>query len=109
MAEAIAATNPEAIVNVEFGSDLVKLVREGATRGLFEGRSVVSFLTDEPEYLDPLKSEAPGGWLTTGYPGTGSTRPNTRRFSTPTKPNTTITRAWSRSSATRRSRWRRRR
>jgi len=66
--EAIAATNPEAILNVTFGPDLVKLVREGNTRGLFQGKSVVSFLTGEPEYLDPLKEETPAGWLVTGYP-----------------------------------------
>jgi branched-chain amino acid transport system substrate-binding protein len=66
--EAIDATKPDAILNVTFGPDLVKLVREGNTRGLFEGRSVVSFLTGEPEYLDPLKDETPTGWLVTGYP-----------------------------------------
>ncbi|MDX7949948.1 ABC transporter substrate-binding protein [Lichenihabitans sp. Uapishka_5] len=66
--QAIAAANPEAILNVEFGPDLVKLVREGNTRGLFKDRSVVSFLTGEPEYLDPLKDEAPQGWIVTGYP-----------------------------------------
>ncbi len=66
--EAIARTEPEAILNVTFGADLVKLVREGNTRGLFKGRSVVSFLTGEPEYLDPLKDEAPQGWIVTGYP-----------------------------------------
>jgi branched-chain amino acid transport system substrate-binding protein len=66
--EAIAGTEPEAILNVTFGPDLVKLVREGNTRGLFKGRSVVSFLTGEPEYLDPLKDEAPEGWIVTGYP-----------------------------------------
>ncbi len=58
--EAIARTEPEAILNVTFGPDLVKLVREGNTRGLFKGRSVVSFLTGEPEYLDPLKDEVAG-------------------------------------------------
>jgi branched-chain amino acid transport system substrate-binding protein len=46
----------------------VKLVREGNTRGLFKDRSVVSFLTGEPEYLDPLKDETPEGWIVTGYP-----------------------------------------
>jgi branched-chain amino acid transport system substrate-binding protein len=46
----------------------VKLVREGNTRGLFKDRSVVSFLTGEPEYLDPLKEETPIGWIVTGYP-----------------------------------------
>ena len=65
---ASAASNPEAILNVTFGGDLVKLVREGNTRGLFKGRSVVSFLTGEPEYLDPLKDETPEGWIVTGYP-----------------------------------------
>jgi branched-chain amino acid transport system substrate-binding protein len=29
---------------------------------------VVSFLTGEPEYLDPLKDETPEGWIVTGYP-----------------------------------------
>jgi branched-chain amino acid transport system substrate-binding protein len=53
--QATAAANPEAILNVTFGADLVKLVREGNTRGLFKDRAVVSFLTGEPEYLDPLK------------------------------------------------------
>jgi branched-chain amino acid transport system substrate-binding protein len=66
--EAISATEPDAILNVTFGPDLVKLVREGNTRGVFKGKSVVSFLTGEPEYLDPLKDEAPEGWLVTGYP-----------------------------------------
>src|ERR1700753_2680400 len=66
--QAVAAANPEAILNVTFGADLVKLVREGNTRGLFKERSVVSFLTGEPEYLDPLKDETPEGWIVTGYP-----------------------------------------
>ncbi|GLS23243.1 ABC transporter substrate-binding protein [Labrys miyagiensis] len=66
--EALLATKPDAILNVTFGGDLVKFVREGTTRGLFKDRSVVSFLTGEPEYLDPLKDEAPTGWIVTGYP-----------------------------------------
>ena len=66
--QALAQANPDAILNVEFGGDLVKFVREGNTRGLFKNRAVVSFLTGEPEYLDPLKDEAPTGWIVTGYP-----------------------------------------
>ncbi|MBA4791923.1 MAG: ABC transporter substrate-binding protein [Pseudomonadota bacterium] len=66
--QAVAATKPDAIFNVTFGPDLVKLVREGNTRGLFKDRAVVSLLTGEPEYLDPLKDEAPEGWIVTGYP-----------------------------------------
>ena len=66
--EALLADKPEAILNVTFGGDLVKFVREGTTRGLFKDRAVVSYLTGEPEYLAPLKGEAPAGWIVTGYP-----------------------------------------
>ncbi|MDH2347936.1 MULTISPECIES: ABC transporter substrate-binding protein [unclassified Bradyrhizobium] len=66
--QAMMADKPEAVFNVMFGPDLAKLVREGTTRKAFEGRTVVSLLTGEPEYLAPLKDEAPPGWLVTGYP-----------------------------------------
>jgi branched-chain amino acid transport system substrate-binding protein len=66
--QALAAAKPDAIYNVTFGSDLAKFVREGTTRGLFKDKLVVGLLTGEPEYLDPLKAEAPKGWLVTGYP-----------------------------------------
>ena len=69
--QALADAKPDAIFNVLFGADLSKFVREGNTRGLFTGREVVSLLTGEPEYLDPLKNEAPNGWLVTGYPWDG--------------------------------------
>ncbi len=66
--QAIERAKPDAIYNVTFGGDLAKFVREGTTRGLFEGRKVYGLLTGEPEYLDPLKDEAPVGWVVTGYP-----------------------------------------
>ncbi len=66
--EALASAKPDAIYNVTFGPDLTNFVRQGNTRGLFEGRSVVSLLTGEPEYLDPLGDETPPGWIVTGYP-----------------------------------------
>jgi len=66
--QALADAKPDAIFNVLFGADLAKFVREGNTRGLFKGMEVVSLLTGEPEYLDPLKDEAPDGWVVTGYP-----------------------------------------
>ncbi|MBR0830377.1 ABC transporter substrate-binding protein [Bradyrhizobium manausense] len=66
--QAMTADNPEAVFNATFGPDLAKLVREGTTRKAFANRSVVSLLTGEPEYLAPLKDEAPAGWLVTGYP-----------------------------------------
>src|SRR5579884_697669 len=68
VAQAIDDAKPDGIFNVLFGGDLAKFVREGNTRGIFKNRTVVSLLTGEPEYLDPLKDEAPTGWLTTGYP-----------------------------------------
>ncbi len=66
--QALADAKPEAIFNVTFGGDLTNFVRAGNTRGLFEGRAVVSMLTGEPEYLDPLGEETPEGWIVTGYP-----------------------------------------
>tara|TARA_R110000787_G_scaffold137458_8_gene250326 strand:- start:9590 stop:10789 length:1200 start_codon:yes stop_codon:yes gene_type:complete len=66
--QALEAVKPDAIYNVTFGSDLAKFVREGEVRGLFKDRLIVGLLTGEPEYLDPLKDEAPKGWLVTGYP-----------------------------------------
>lgn len=66
--QALEAAKPEAIYNVTFGSDLAKFVREGSTRGLFDERLVLGLLTGEPEYMDPLKDEAPEGWIVTGYP-----------------------------------------
>ncbi|BAE50282.1 ABC-type branched-chain amino acid transport systems [Paramagnetospirillum magneticum AMB-1] len=66
--QALARAEPEAIFNVTFGADLTKFIREGNTRGLFKNRSVVSLLTGEPEYLDPLGDETPSGWIVSGYP-----------------------------------------
>ncbi len=66
--QALAQAEPEAIFNVTFGGDLTRFVREGELRGLFEGRTVVSMLSGEPEWIDPLGAEAPEGWTVTGYP-----------------------------------------
>lgn len=72
---ALEAAKPGGIYNVTFGGDLAKFVREGSLRGLFENRTVVSLLTGEPEYLNPLKGEAPKGWIVTGYPAAQITEP----------------------------------
>lgn len=66
--QAIEAAKPDAIFNALYGVDLAKFSREGKTRGLFTNREVVSLLTGEPEYLDPLKDDAPENWIATGYP-----------------------------------------
>lgn len=68
VAQAIDDAKPDAIFNVLFAADLAKFVREGSTRGVFKDRTVVSLLSGEPEYLDPLKEDAPVGWIVTGYP-----------------------------------------
>jgi branched-chain amino acid transport system substrate-binding protein len=66
---ALERSRPEGIYNVTFGGDLAKFVREGQLRFLFEDRVVVSLLSGEPEYLEPLGNETPDGWIVTGYPG----------------------------------------
>lgn len=78
--QALADARPDAIFNVLFGADLSRFVREGNTRGLFKDRTVVSVLTGEPEYLDPLKEETPNGWIVTGYPWYGIQTPEHKAF-----------------------------
>ena len=78
--QALADAKPDAIFNVLFGADLSKFVREGNTRELFKGREVVSLLTGEPEYIEPLKEEAPVGWIVTGYPYYGIPTPEHKKF-----------------------------
>ncbi|MGL5734665.1 MAG: ABC transporter substrate-binding protein, partial [Beijerinckiaceae bacterium] len=78
--QALSDAKPDGIFNVTFGADLAKFVREGNTRGLFKDRSVVSLLTGEPEYIDPLKDEAPADWLVTGYPWYGVDIPDHKTF-----------------------------
>ena len=80
VAQALADAKPDAIFNVLFGTDLVKLAREGKTRGLFDGREVVSLLTGEPEYLDTLKDDAPANWIVTGYPYDNIDTPEHKAF-----------------------------
>lgn len=66
--QALDDAKPDAIFNVLFSADLIKFARAGKTRGLFERREVVSMVTGEPENLEPLKDDAPEGWIVTGYP-----------------------------------------
>ncbi|MBV1694329.1 MAG: ABC transporter substrate-binding protein [Hyphomicrobiales bacterium] len=77
---ALAQANPDGIFNVLFGADLPPFVREGTTRGLFQGKTVVSLLTGEPEYMLPLKDETPEGWIVTGYPWEQITDPAHKAF-----------------------------
>ncbi len=78
--QALADAKPDAIFNVLFAADLTRFVREGNTRGLFQGREVVSLLSGEPEYLDALKDETPNGWIVTGYPWYAIQTPEHKAF-----------------------------
>jgi len=77
---AILAKNPDALYVSLFGSDWLAFVREAQKRGLFQKMFVVGILLGEPEYIDPLKTEAPEGMLVTGYPWYDLTQPAHKEF-----------------------------
>ncbi len=66
--QALADAEPDALFNVLFATDVARFVRAGNQRHVFDDLPVVSMLTGEPEYLDPLGTETPEGWVVTGYP-----------------------------------------
>lgn len=78
--QALADAKPDAMFNVLFAADLAKLVRAGTQRNFFKDLSVVSLLTGEPEYLDPLGAETPEGWVVTGYPWYAIDTPEHKKF-----------------------------
>ncbi len=78
--QALLDAQPDAIFSSLFGADLARFVREGQLRGLFKDRPVFNLLGGEPEYLDPLKDEAPAGWYVTGYPWYALDTPEHKRF-----------------------------
>jgi branched-chain amino acid transport system substrate-binding protein len=80
VAQALADAKPDAIFSSLFGPDLAKFVREGSQRGTFKGVEVFNLLGGEPEYLDPLKDEAPVGWYVTGYPWYDIKTPEHQKF-----------------------------
>ncbi|MGH7278555.1 MAG: ABC transporter substrate-binding protein, partial [Candidatus Rokuibacteriota bacterium] len=65
---AILNQNQDAHYVSLFGSDWLAFVREAQKRALFDRMFVVGILLGEPEYIEPLKREAPEGMLVTGYP-----------------------------------------
>ncbi len=78
--QAMLDAQPDAIFSSLFGADLARFVREGQLRGLFKDRPVFNLLGGEPEYLDPLKDEAPAGWYVTGYPWYAIETPEHKKF-----------------------------
>src|SRR5919197_439899 len=80
MVTAILGQSPDALYVSLFGSDWIAFVREADKRGLFKKMLVVGILLGEPEYIDPLKLEAPEGMLVTGYPWYDLQLPAHREF-----------------------------
>ncbi len=78
--QAIDDAKPDAIFSALFGPDLAQFVREGTTRGVFKDRLVTALLAGEPEYLAPLRDDAPSGWIVTGYPPEATTPPQNKVF-----------------------------
>ena len=78
--QALADAKPDAIFSSLFGPDFAKFVREGQQRGAFKDVAVFNLLGGEPEYLDPLKDEAPDGWYVTGYPWSEIKTPEHTKF-----------------------------
>lgn len=78
--QALSDAKPQALFNVLFASDLTKFVRAGTQRNFFGALPVVSMLTGEPEYLDPLGGETPAGWVVTGYPWYAINTPEHAKF-----------------------------
>jgi branched-chain amino acid transport system substrate-binding protein len=80
--QAIDDAKPDAVFSALFGPDLAQFVREGNTRGVFKNRFVANLLAGEPEYLEPLRDEAPVGWVVTGYPPSAANPPQNKAFVT---------------------------
>ena len=57
-------------------------------------------MSGEPEYLDPLKDEAPDGWIVTGYPWNGIQTPEHKAFVDAYQASSTTIRGSARWSAT---------
>ncbi len=66
--QALLSARPDAIFNATFTGDTMRLLRQGKSRGLFEGRPVASMFSGLPEFLDQFGAEVPQDWLTSGYP-----------------------------------------
>jgi branched-chain amino acid transport system substrate-binding protein len=77
---ALLSQHPDALFVSLFGSDWLAFAREAGNRGLFRKTFTVGILLGEPEYLDPLKLEAPEGMLVTGYPWYNITLPAHKAF-----------------------------
>ena len=97
--QALEASKPEAIFNVTFGADLSNFVRQGNTRGLFEGRAVVSMLTGRAGISRSARRRGAGRLGSSPAIRRPRSRPpSTSSSATPTWPSSTTIRVSARSS-----------
>jgi branched-chain amino acid transport system substrate-binding protein len=76
----ISGMKPDCLLNSTFGPDLIAFAREGKTLGFFDKVQVVSVMSGEPEYMNPLGADTPVGWWVTGFP-LDDNRPSLKKFS----------------------------
>lgn len=77
--DSLSRMKPDCLLNSTFGPDLIAFAREGKTLGFFKKVQVVSVLSGEPEYMDPLGADTPVGWWVTGFPADDN-RPTLKKF-----------------------------
>ena len=77
--DSISKMKPDCLLNSTFGPDLIAFARDGKTLDFFSKVQVVSVLSGEPEYMDPLGADTPIGWWVTGYPADDN-RPAHKKF-----------------------------
>ena len=80
VAQAIDDAKPDAIFNVLFGADWPSSCAKATPAACSRTAPWSACLSGEPEYLDPLKDEAPVGWIVTGYPWDKINTPEHKAF-----------------------------
>lgn len=76
----IDAVDPDGVFAPLMGDLWSPFVRMGRERGAFDNRLIVNPLGGEPEYMLPLGTEAPEGWLVLGYPAQHDRAAANQRF-----------------------------
>jgi branched-chain amino acid transport system substrate-binding protein len=66
--DALDRMKADCVVSTLIGPDLISYVRESKIRGTFDKVSFIGLQQASPEWLRQLGTEAPVGWIATGYP-----------------------------------------
>ncbi|MCB1556962.1 MAG: ABC transporter substrate-binding protein [Alphaproteobacteria bacterium] len=78
--QALNREKPDAIINLLFGSDLVKYLRAARTRGVLQDVPQFSPTLGFPLEADFMGDELPMGWIVMGYPWQGINTPEHKAF-----------------------------